>query len=73
MLGAIILILLYVGVPCLLLVLGVLFYSRARSSRRGMRCPNCGEYVRIELMDADQRCNTCGVPLKTTGETHAQP
>ena len=36
-----------------LIVLGVLFYMRAVASRKGLRCPQCGEYMRIELMDED--------------------
>ncbi len=55
-----------------LIVLGVLFYMRAVASRKGLRCPQCGEYMRIELMDDPQRCNTCGAPMEETGETHAQ-
>ena len=65
--------LLYVGLGAVAIVLGVLFYLRARASRRGLRCPQCGEYVRIELMDTDQRCTTCGAPLEVTGDIHAQP
>ena len=65
-------VLIYVALGVLALVLGILFYLRARGSRRGLRCPQCNEYMRVELMDTNQRCNTCGAPLKATGETHAQ-
>ena len=61
----------FLGIAALI-VLGVLFYLRAVASRRGMRCPQCGEYMRIELMDTAQRCNTCGAPMETTEERHAQ-
>ena len=53
-------------------VLAIAFYLRAVASRKGLRCPQCGEYMRIELMDTPQRCNTCGAPMEETGETHAQ-
>lgn len=56
----------------IVVVLGLLFYLRARASRKGLRCPKCNEYMRIELMDTPQRCNTCGTPLDITEETHAQ-
>ena len=55
------------------LLLALLLYMRSRASRRGLKCPQCGEYVRIELMDANQRCSVCGAPLEMTGDTHAQP
>ena len=58
----------------LIAALAIAFYLRARASRKGLRCPQCGEYMRIELMEArNQRCNTCGAPLEVTEETHAQP
>ena len=63
----------YAVVGAVIGVLAVLLYARARASRQGLKCPQCGEYVRIELMDANQRCNTCGAPLEVTGDTHAQP
>ena len=66
-------ILIYAVIGAVFGVVAVLLYARARASRRGLRCPQCGEYVRIELMDADQRCTTCGTPLEVTGDTHAQP
>lgn len=54
--------------------IAVLLYARSVASRKGMRCAQCGEYMRIELMSADnQRCNTCGAPLDVTEERHAQP
>jgi len=63
----------YVVIPIALVMLGVLFYLRARASRQGMRCPNCNEYIRLELMDRNQRCATCGTPMVPTEEKHAQP
>lgn len=51
----------------------ILLYMRAVGSRKGLRCKQCGEYMRIELMSAEgQRCNTCGAPLDVTEERHAQ-
>lgn len=63
----------YVAIPIVLVVLGVLFYQRSRASRMGLRCPACNEYMRIELMSENQRCNTCGAPLRPTEENNAQP
>ncbi len=45
-----------------LAVLALLFYLRAANSRRTYTCPQCGERVRVELMDASS-CNMCGAPL----------
>lgn len=46
----------------LLVALGFLFYTRAVASRKAHACPQCGERMTVELMDAT-RCNTCGAPL----------
>jgi hypothetical protein len=42
--------------------LGFLLYFRALASRRSSVCPQCGERLTVELMEAT-RCNTCGAPL----------
>jgi predicted RNA-binding Zn-ribbon protein involved in translation (DUF1610 family) len=42
--------------------LGILLYSRAVASRKAHVCPQCGERITVELMDAT-RCNACGAPL----------
>ncbi|MAE63776.1 MAG: hypothetical protein CMJ18_05845 [Phycisphaeraceae bacterium] len=55
--------LIYGGVIVVLVVLGILFYLRAVASRRRMRCPQCGETVQVELMEASH-CSSCGAPLK---------
>ncbi len=59
---ALIPLLIYGGIGTVLVVLGVVFYMRAVSSRKFYVCPECGERVRVELMEA-ARCNTCGAPL----------
>ncbi len=43
--------------------LAIIFYLRAVRSRKRYRCPQCGEAVSTEHMEA-QRCNTCGAELR---------
>ncbi len=45
------------------IVLGILFYVLAVSSRRRYRCPKCGEKLLTEYLDA-KRCGMCGAPLE---------
>lgn len=44
-------------------VIAVLLYMRSVSSRKSYTCPQCGECMTVELMEAS-RCNTCGAPLQ---------
>jgi hypothetical protein len=60
--GAIVL-LAYALIGALLVVLAVVFFLRARGSRRHYTCPQCGERVMVELMRAGN-CNMCGAPLE---------
>ena len=48
--------------PIIILVV-ILLYISAVQSRKSYRCPQCGEMVRVEYMDAS-RCGMCGAPLK---------
>ncbi len=50
-------------VPAALVVLGILFYVLAVSSRRRYCCPKCGEKLQTEYLDA-KRCGMCGAPLE---------
>jgi ribosomal protein S27AE len=50
-------------IPAALVVLGILFYVLAVSSRRRYRCPKCGEKLLTEYLDA-KRCGMCGAPLE---------
>ncbi|MCA8987497.1 MAG: hypothetical protein KDA78_07645 [Planctomycetaceae bacterium] len=47
----------------ILLPLGLFFYMRSVNSRKSYQCPNCGETLTVELMEAT-RCNVCGTVLK---------
>lgn len=60
---ALIPILIYTGIGGVVVAAGVIFYVRAVASRKTYRCPNCGEEVRVELMEASH-CNHCGSPLR---------
>ena len=55
--------LIYGGVVLLLIVGGIIAYLFARSSRRSYECPQCGERITTEYLDA-KRCGMCGAPLK---------
>ena len=46
-----------------LIVAAVVFYSFSVRSRKAYRCPECGERVITEYLDA-QRCGHCGAPLE---------
>lgn len=47
----------------IIILLAILFYILAVQSRKSYQCPQCGEKVRVEYMDAS-RCGMCGAPLK---------
>ena len=53
-------------IPILILVgfisLGILLYVLAVFSRKSYRCPQCGERLQTEYLDA-KRCGMCGAPL----------
>lgn len=46
-----------------LLLLGIGFYALSVNSRRSYVCPECGERITTEYLDA-KRCNLCGAPLQ---------
>ncbi len=50
-------------IPAAVVVLAILFYVLAVSSRRSYRCPKCGEKLLTEYLDA-KRCGMCGAPLE---------
>lgn len=50
----------------LLPLMGLLFF-RAYASRKKYTCPNCGEQIQVELMEAT-RCSVCGSPLNQNRE-----
>lgn len=52
----------YLLIP-IILVLAVLFYFLSVQSRKVYHCPQCGEKVRVEHMNAS-RCGMCGAPLE---------
>ena len=56
-------VLIYAGIGGVIVAAGVIFYVRAVASRKTYRCHNCGEEVRVELMEASH-CNHCGTPLR---------
>ena len=56
--------LIYGGMGLVLLALGILFYWRSVSSRKRYCCPQCGEQISVELMEAGH-CNTCGAPFRS--------
>lgn len=58
--------LIYAGVGIVLVLLALLFYLAAVSSRKMFRCPSCGETIRTEYLNASH-CNMCGAPLKREG------
>jgi len=45
-----------------LILLPILFYVFSVLSRKSYRCPQCGERITTEYLDA-RHCNTCGAPL----------
>ncbi len=47
----------------ILLILALLFYFLSVQSRKTYNCPQCGERVRVEHMNAS-RCGMCGAPIK---------
>lgn len=51
----------FIGV--LIVLLGLFFYMLSVSSRRRFRCPQCGEFIQTEYLNAT-RCNMCGAPLR---------
>ncbi|MFT5191123.1 MAG: ribosomal protein S27AE [Verrucomicrobiales bacterium] len=46
----------------ILIVLGGIFYYFSVQSRKRYRCPECGEQLQVEHMEATN-CNLCGTPL----------
>jgi len=56
-------VLVYAAVIGGLVLLAVLFYVLAVQSRKTYVCPQCGEQLRVEHMDASH-CNMCGAPLE---------
>ena len=57
-----IVVLIYGGIFVGLGLLALLFYTLAVSSRKSYECPQCGEKLRVEHMEASH-CNMCGAPL----------
>ena len=53
----------YALIGLLLIILAVVFYTRSVASRKRYCCPQCGEQISVELMDAGH-CNFCGAPLR---------
>ena len=53
----------YAGGIVLLIALAVVVYLFAVSSRKSYRCPQCGERITTEYLDA-KRCGHCGAPLE---------
>ncbi len=51
----------------LVLGFGIVFFLRAMESRKTYACPQCGERVRVELMEA-AHCNSCGATLQQQGK-----
>lgn len=56
-------ILIYGGVGLLLLCLAIVLYLFARSSRKSYSCPECGERITTEYLNA-RRCGMCGAELR---------
>ena len=50
-----------------IILLGLIFYFFSVRSRKSYRCPQCGERIRVEHMEAEN-CNMCGAPLKKEAE-----
>ena len=49
--------------------LAIFLTMLAVQSRKSYRCPECGEKLRVEYLDA-RRCNVCGSPLNLTGAAY---
>jgi len=41
----------------------VCIYEKAKASQKTFRCPNCGEKINVEFMNA-KYCSVCGCELK---------
>lgn len=52
----------YGGVFLAIMLLALLFFTLSVQSRKRYTCPNCGERIHMEHMEASH-CNTCGAPL----------
>ncbi len=50
----------------LVIVVPVVLYLFAAASRKSYRCPQCGEQITAEYLDA-KHCNMCGAPLNQEG------
>ena len=46
----------------LVILVPIALYFFSVSSRRSYRCPQCGERITTEYLDA-KHCNMCGAPL----------
>ena len=46
----------------LLILVPIALYVFAVASRKSYRCPQCGEQITTEYLDA-KHCNMCGAPL----------
>jgi hypothetical protein len=55
--------LLYLVIGAIVIVAGALLYARSVGSRKRYCCPQCGEQISVELMDASH-CNVCGAALR---------
>lgn len=50
----------------LLLLSLVLIYEKSKASQKTFKCPNCGEEINVEFMNAEY-CSVCGCKLKEIG------
>lgn len=55
--------LIVLGLVLIGLLIAVMLYVFSVLSRKGYRCPKCGERVNVEYMEA-KRCGMCGAPLE---------
>jgi predicted RNA-binding Zn-ribbon protein involved in translation (DUF1610 family) len=53
----------YFFVGVVIVFLGLIFFVLSVASRKRYRCPQCGEFIQTEYLNAS-RCNTCGAPLR---------
>ena len=58
-----VILLVYGAIFIAIVLLAIFFYSLSVQSRKNYTCPNCGESIQMEHMDASH-CNSCGAPLK---------
>lgn len=55
-------VLVYGTIFIVIALLALLFYSLSVGSRRRYSCPECGERIETEHLDA-KHCSMCGAPL----------